>query len=197
MDARVARTAPDFLHVEYPQIRLPLAEPIAGIVVRAEVFRQGLPSSGSIEHPAQPYASTTARCTPKPTMRRVHWSIRTRTQCGRRTADSHRNRSRLHRLSFARPRAMSQDGPAESGFGRYRAARMRHTTSLLIGIPKAKANLLRDPWTTPGRISLFHVDDGGQDFLTGSLWARLPPSLGREQQAVFPLRQRSMEAQER
>ena len=37
----------------------------------------------------------------KPTMRSVHWSITTRTQCVCGTADSHRNRSRLHRLSSA------------------------------------------------------------------------------------------------
>ncbi len=48
-----------------------------------------------------PTPSTTPRCTPKPTMRRVQWSITTSTQCVRRTADSHRNKSRLHRLSFA------------------------------------------------------------------------------------------------
>ena len=33
---------------------------------------------------------------------------------------------------------MSQDGPAESGFGWYRAAKMRRTTSLLMEIPKAR-----------------------------------------------------------
>jgi hypothetical protein len=55
------------------------------------------------------------------------------------TADSHRNRSRLHRLSFAWPRTVSQDGPFESGAGGHRAARIRRTTSLLMGMPKAKA----------------------------------------------------------
>jgi len=38
---------------------------------------------------------------PKSTMRPVHWSITTRTQWVRSTADSHRNKSTLHRLSFA------------------------------------------------------------------------------------------------
>jgi len=45
--------------------------------------------------------STMPRCTPKPTMRRVQWSITTSTQYVWTTADSHRNRSTLHRLSFA------------------------------------------------------------------------------------------------
>ena len=35
-----------------------------------------------------------------PTMRRVNWSITTRTQRVRKVADSHRKRSRLQRLSF-------------------------------------------------------------------------------------------------
>ena len=56
MRERHVRHRLDFFHVEYPQIRLPLVEPIQGIMVRAEVLRQGVPSSRSIEHPAQPHA---------------------------------------------------------------------------------------------------------------------------------------------
>jgi len=37
------------------------------------------------------------------------------------------------------PSTVSQDGPAESGFGSYRTARMRRTISLLMGIPNASA----------------------------------------------------------
>ena len=43
----------------------------------------------------------------------------------------------LHKLSFAWPSTVSQDGPAASGFGVYRTARMRRTTSLFIGMPNA------------------------------------------------------------
>jgi hypothetical protein len=53
-------------------------------------------------------------------------------------ADSHRNRSTLHRLSFACPRTVSHDGPAAFRFGVYRTARMRRTTSLFMGMSKAK-----------------------------------------------------------
>jgi hypothetical protein len=42
---------------------------------------------------------------------------------------------------------VSQDGPAESGSGVYLTARMRRTTSLLMGISQAKGDLLRDSWT--------------------------------------------------
>jgi hypothetical protein len=44
----------DFCHLQYPQIGLPLAEPIKGIVVGAEVLRDSaLPTNGAIEHPTK------------------------------------------------------------------------------------------------------------------------------------------------
>jgi hypothetical protein len=67
---------------------------------------------------------------------------------------------------------------------------------LVDGNPERLGHLLRDPRTAPGRVPLFHVGEGGHDFLGRSL-ARLLPLLGREQKPTFPLRQRSMEAQQR
>ena len=101
MRQRHIRDGLDFLHVEYSKIPLPLVEPIQRIMVRADVGRRGVAASRAIEHPAQRHAINHAAMYAKPTMRRVHWSITTSTQWMRRTADSHRNRSRLHRLSFA------------------------------------------------------------------------------------------------
>jgi hypothetical protein len=134
----------DFSDVENPQIGLPLVGAIQGIMIGAEVFRRGLARVArlNIRHSDMP--STTPRWTANPTMRRVHWSITTSTQCVRRTADSHRKRSRLHRLSFVCPRSVSQDGRAESGVGWYRTARMRRTTSLLIGRRKRNVDPLID-----------------------------------------------------
>jgi len=41
----------DFCHLEYPQIRLPLMEPIERIIVGAQVLRQpAMPSNGAVEH---------------------------------------------------------------------------------------------------------------------------------------------------
>src|SRR4030095_16105256 len=68
---------------------------------------------------------------------------------------------------------------------------------LVEGNAEGQGDLLRDAWTTPGRIPPFHVDDGGDDVLAGSLGARFASYRGCEQQAIFPLRQRSMESQER
>ena len=60
-----------------------------------------------------------------------------------------------------------------------------------------KGDLLRDPWTPPARIPLFHVDDGRNDFVAGPLGARLHRSFGREEPTILPLYQRSMKAQQR
>src|SRR5882672_6344889 len=50
-----------------------------------------------------------ARSTPKPMIRRVNTSITTMTQWLRRSIDSQRNKSTLHRLSFICPMKLSQD----------------------------------------------------------------------------------------
>ena len=52
MRERHVRDGLDFFHVEYPQIRLPLVEPIQGIMVRADVCRRGVAPTRLIEHPA-------------------------------------------------------------------------------------------------------------------------------------------------
>jgi hypothetical protein len=56
----------DFSDVENPQIGLPLVEAIQGIMIGAEVFRRGLASSRSIEHPAQRHAINNAAMDGKP-----------------------------------------------------------------------------------------------------------------------------------
>jgi hypothetical protein len=44
----------DFCHLEFPQIRLPLMEPIERIIVGAQVLRQpAMPSNSAVEHPTE------------------------------------------------------------------------------------------------------------------------------------------------
>ena len=64
-----------------------------------------------------------------------------------------------------------------------------------MGKTEGQGELLRYSWRPPARVPLFHVDDGSHDFLAGSLRARLPRPLGREEPAILPLYQRSMKAQ--
>ena len=44
----------DLCHLQYPQIGLPLVEPLERIIVGAEVVRHpALPSNGAVEHPTK------------------------------------------------------------------------------------------------------------------------------------------------
>jgi len=124
-------------------------------------------------------------------MRRVQWSITTRAQYVRRTAVSDRNKSRLHRLSVACPRTVSQDGPAESGLGSDRTARLRRTTSLLMEMPKAKAICCAIRGQPQVGFRRFMSHDGGDDVLARSLRAGLHRRLGREEPAILPRFQHS------
>jgi hypothetical protein len=40
---------------------------------------------------------------------------------------------------------------------------------LVDGNTEGQGDLLRDPWTSPDRVPLFHVDDRSDDLLAGSL----------------------------
>ena len=63
----------DFCHLQYPQIGLPLVEPIERIVVRTQVRRQpAMPAKGAVEHPTQCDPSTVPAWTPNPIIRRVY-----------------------------------------------------------------------------------------------------------------------------
>src|SRR5215813_9787325 len=75
---------------------------------------------------------------PKPMIRRVYRSITSNFQYVRSPADSHRNRSRLHKLSFMLPKKVSHEGPSEVGDGWQCRAKIRRTTSLLIEVSKAR-----------------------------------------------------------
>src|SRR5215467_12585789 len=64
----------------------------------------------------------------------------TRTQWVRNDADSQLNRSILQRLSFMRPRNVSQDGPPESDSGRYRFGTTTQTVRAFLNPSKESAS---------------------------------------------------------
>src|SRR5690242_3036866 len=117
MGKRHVRNRLDFRHLEYSKIGSPLVESIQRIMIRADVLGQALPAHRSMNIPHSATPSTMPPWTPTPMTRRVNWSITTRTQCVFKVADSHRNKSQLHKLSFMWPRNVSQDGPPESDSG--------------------------------------------------------------------------------
>src|SRR5712692_7088063 len=67
--------------------------------------------------------------------------------------------------------------PQDGEPGRPRRVRFRRVPNgknashhiLFHGNTEGQGDLLRDSWTTPGRIPLFHADDGGDDLLTGAV----------------------------
>src|SRR5262245_3186238 len=184
MGPRHVRHRLHFTDVEDPQVRLPLMKPVQRIMVRTEVGRQKLAARRAIEHSAQRHPSTTPRCAPKPTMRRVQWSIKTSTQYVWRTADSHRNRSTLHRLSFAWPRTVSHDGPQDSGVGTYRAARIRRTTSRSMRYRRPTRSAARSE-DTPNSGSAASYRRRRRSPPRSALWARPRPSNRREKPACW------------
>lgn len=91
----------DFLNSEDSQIGPPSMKPKQWIIIRAEISRVSKPDIArfSIRQSAGP--STSPVCTAKLMIRRVNWSMTTRTQWLFSRIDSQRNRSTLQRLSFA------------------------------------------------------------------------------------------------
>src|SRR5947207_15219559 len=63
------------------------------------------------------------------------------------------------------------------------------------GDDESQGNLLSDARTAPGGIALLHLDDGINEFSTGSSGPG-PPLLGREEQAILSVPQGLVEAQE-
>src|ERR1700687_3675304 len=107
-------------------------------MVRAEVCRWGVTTRRSVEHATQPHAIHHAAMHAKPdnaTRALVHHHEHpVSAEDGRfapKQIDAPQTVLRVHQNR-------EPDGPAGSGFGCYRTVKMRRTTSLLMGIPKAR-----------------------------------------------------------
>src|SRR5438874_12296376 len=102
---------------------------------------------------------SSARSTPKPMIRRVNTSITTMTQWLRRSIDSQRNRSTLHRLSFICPIKLSHDGTIGSCFGSVVFCKHPADDVFVDIDAKGVRNFLRYAWTANPRIAAFELDD--------------------------------------
>ena len=67
---------------------------------------------------------------------------------------------------------------------------------LVDGDGESQGNLLSDARTAPGGIALLDLDDGINEFSTGSSGPGRPPLLGREETAILSAPQGLVEAQE-
>ena len=140
--------------------------------------------------------STTPRCTPKPTMRRVHWSITTSTQwvqCSRFAPKQIKTPQTVCRVTKHR-----EPGRSRRVWCRLVPNSKNAPHHILVdGNTERECDLVRDPGTSPAWVPLLHVDDRSDDVLAGTLGARPRRPFGREEAAIRPLDQRSMKAQHR
>src|SRR5262249_33040529 len=140
--------------------------------------------------------STTPRCTAKPTIRRVSWSITTKTQYVRKIADSHRNKSKDHSESFAFPIKESQDGPRDPASGWKCVARIRRTTSLSMSTPNAKAICSAIRLQPQLQLRPFHFKDRVDQFFRRAFGTWPTDSFGGKQHSVLLLDQHFMKMQQ-
>jgi hypothetical protein len=61
---------------------------------------------------------------------------------------------------------------------------------------ESQRDLLRNSWTSPGGIELFHLDDSFDKFSSRPFWTGLVPCTWRKKEAVFPFLQCLVEVQE-
>src|SRR5579863_8380438 len=113
--------------------------------------------------------------------------------------DSHRNRSRLQRLSRVFPMNVSQDGPLFPEAGRSYLESTLRTTSLSICTPKTLEikSAIRNTWTAIPWVPPFCFDNSTDELFGGALRPWLFLSAGCKQQPVFGLHENFMQAQER
>jgi hypothetical protein len=186
----------DFLHFEYSKIGLSLVESEQRIVIRTEVLRSRLASNRLLEHPAQRHSIDDSGIHAKPNdLARVlvHHDQYPVCSQGRGLAPEQIDAPQtvLHMAQKSKPGWTAGSG--------CRSEMNSHNTShhVLVDLDtEGRSNLLRNSWTSPGGIALFHLHDGIDKFSSGPFWARLMPGSWRKKEAVFPFLQRLVEVQE-
>src|SRR6266851_7759973 len=173
MRERRIRHRLDFLHVEDAQVRLPLMALVQPIMVRAEVCRWGVAPHRSVEHATQPHAIDGAAVHAK-----AHDATRALVHHYEHPVGAKDERFAPKQVDA--PQTVLRV-PQDREPGWPRRVRLRRVPNgenaslhiLVHGYTEGQGDLLRDSWTTPSRIPLFHVDDGGDDLPTGAVRPRL------------------------
>jgi hypothetical protein len=128
---------------------VPLVEPIQGIMVRTEVFRRGVASSRSIEHPAQRHAINDAAMHAKAhdaTRALVHHDENpVCAQDDRFASKQIETREAVLRVTKDR----EPGRPRRVGFRRVSSGENAPRHILVDGNTEGQGDLLSDPWTTP------------------------------------------------
>jgi hypothetical protein len=187
----------DLCHFQNSQVGLPLMEPIQRIMVRAQVFRQGLPSHRLPEHPAQSSAIDNAAVNSKANNTPRELVHHDQDPMGS-------QRGRLATEQIATPQAVLHMAKKRQP-GRTRCMRIRFVMNtqnapnhVFVDLySKSQRDLLGDSKTTPTRIPPFHFDDSFDQFPTRPFRTRALFLLGRKQEPVLLFEQQAMEVQQR
>ena len=164
-------------HVKDSQIRLPLVESVQRTWSELRYFGGVWPQVARLNvwHSATP--PTAPRWTPKPRYAAsIGPSRRAPSACGGRRFAPKQVKTPQAVLRVTQDR---EPGRPRCVWFRMVPSREKAPHHILVdGNTEGQGDLLRDPWTSPTRVPLFHVDDGGDDVLAGSLGARLRRSIG-------------------
>src|SRR5215469_14784814 len=168
----------DFGHVQYPEVGLPLVEPIKRIVIGAqEVRHPALPSNGAVEHPT--------KCD---TIDRAGMDAEAN-DAARVLIHDRRDPVGPHRGRFAPELIHAPEAvfhvPKESQPGRTtrvlsRPVVMGENSANYVFVDfdvERQGDLLSDSWTSPIGITLLHFDDRMNEFWARSFRAGLPAAL--------------------
>ena len=177
----------DIFHFEHPEIGPPLVEPEQWIVIRTEVFRNGLLSNRLMEHSAQRHAIDGSGVNTKSNDAAGEWVH----------DDQHPMRPYRRRLTSEEidaPKAVlcvAQKGqPRGTGPIRIRPVVSGKDTAnhVLVDLnSESQSDLLGDSGTTPGGIALLHLDHRFNQIFARSFWAGFASAFRGEQQTVLTI----------
>src|ERR1700674_3689489 len=163
----------DFCHLQYPQIGLPLVEPIKRIVVGADVLRPlALPSNGAVEHPTECDTIDLSRMDAKtndPARVLIHdHQDPVGPQRGRLAAEQIHAPETVFYLA-----PESQPGGTTGVLSRQVVMGENPSTHIFVDLNvERQGHLLCDSRTTPVGITLLHFDDRMNEFLRSVLSGR-------------------------
>jgi hypothetical protein len=178
----------DLCHLQYPQIGLPLVEPVQWIVVGAEVLRHPeLPSNGAVEHPTECDTVDRARMGAEandPARALIHDDQNPvgPQRCRLAPEQIHAPEAVFHVAQERQPRG------ATGVLSRPVVIGENPSNNVFVDLDvERQSDLLGNSRTAPVGIPLLHFDDRMKEFNARSFRAWLPSTIRGEQHAVLSL----------
>jgi hypothetical protein len=165
----------DFCHLQYPQIGLPLVEPVEWIVVGAEVLRHPeLPSNGAVEHRTECDTTDRSRMDAEPddparVLIHDDQDPVGPQRCRLAPEQIHTAEAVFHVAQESQPRATTGVLSRQVVMGE------NPSNNVFVDLDvERQGDLLRDSRTAPVGIALLHFDDRMNEFCARSFRAGLP-----------------------